>query len=208
MKTIHPQGVQEWTCGLTSTPHGAKKISIWFHKFPIACSSKSRTEVNIKATLNTGISTIKDFCICFWLTGGPKVKRSSPSDLLCYLWHIPTPCLGERSKAIKEIWMWQGTGGDKASGVSVPGGGWLKGNPGEEGRGRVANRFPVKILRGEVVSDSNTFRLLFHSPQITESKPALESKVKSESEKGSVVSNFVTPWTMSMEFFRPEYWSG
>lgn len=55
-------------------------------------------------------------------------------------------------------------GGDKASGVSVPGGGWLKGNPGEERRGRVANRFPVKILRGEVVSDSNTFTLLFHSP--------------------------------------------
>ena len=34
-------------------------------------------------------------------------------------------------------------------------------------------------------------------------------QVKSESESHSVVSNSVTPWTIqSMEFFRPEYWSG
>ena len=36
----------------------------------------------------------------------------------------------------------------------------------------------------------------------------LPLKVK-ESESHSVVSDFVTPWTMeSMEFSRPEYWSG
>lgn len=106
----------------------------------------------------------KDFCISFWLIQGPKVKRSSPSDLLCSLWHIPTPCLGKRSKAIKEIWMWQGIGGNKAKWSLCPRWWLVKGKPKGRTKRRVTNRFPVKILRGEVVFDSNTFRLLFHSP--------------------------------------------
>lgn len=61
----------------------------------------SRTEVQIKATLNIGINTTKNFCNCFWLFWGPKVKGSSPSGLLYSLRHVPSP------KVIKEIGMWQ-----------------------------------------------------------------------------------------------------